>query len=427
MNATDSESENFLPVLTHAALSDVGLRRANNQDALAVVLAPNEEGWRRRGHLFLVADGMGAHAAGELASKLAAETVPHLYAKSRTDSPAEAIGQAIVDANTRIHEQGEANSDFHGMGTTCSTLLLLPEGAIVAHVGDSRVYRLRGDHLEQLTADHSLYWEVSAAAQARDASVPDYVPKNIITRSLGPKPTVEVDLEGPFPLLKGDLFLLCSDGLTGPVTDEEMAALLRCLPPAEAVQSLVDLANLKGGPDNITVVIAQVGEVDTELSPTAEGDSASPAISQRGWIWLTGSLAVLLGLLAVVAWYLSYKNLALIAFLVDIFAWASTVSQYMTQTPSGSSPDMRERWGEGPYRHVDARPTAQLAKRFAEIAAQVREAAHEEHHDRDWQDCHRWHAAAEQAYQRGKFQDAVREYARIISCVMAHVREKGSS
>ena len=115
--------------LDHAALSDVGLRRANNQDTFAVALAGNQQEWLARGHLFMVADGMGAHAAGELASKLACEGLPHTYRKSPDLPPHDALRQAVFTANANIHERGEANAEFQGMGTTCSVLVLLPRRA----------------------------------------------------------------------------------------------------------------------------------------------------------------------------------------------------------------------------------------------------------------------------------------------------------
>src|SRR5262245_26911090 len=234
------------------------MRRANNQDAHVEVLAPDLETWQRRGHLFAVCDGVGAHAAGELASEIAAEGIPHTYLKLRDSPSADALRRSIEEVNNQIHARGQANLDFQGMGTTASTLLLLPQGAIVAHVGDSRVYRLRGTRLEQLTFDHSLVWEMSAAGQMPKDALPGFVPKNIITRSLGPHENVQVDLEGPFALDVGDTFLLCSDGLTGQVKDEELGAILQCMPPAEAAQVLIDLANLRGGPDNITVIVVRV-------------------------------------------------------------------------------------------------------------------------------------------------------------------------
>ena len=183
----------------------------------------------------MVADGMGAHAAGELASKMACESMPHTYRKSLDRSPAEALRAGRRHGQRQHSHRGQANAEFQGMGTTCSALVLLPQQAIVAHVGDSRVYRLRGGELEQLTFDHSLVWEMMAAGQMPRGDVANFIPKNIITRSLGPHADVQVDLEGPFPLEPGDTFLLCSDGLSGQVKDEELGVLLAALSPSEAV------------------------------------------------------------------------------------------------------------------------------------------------------------------------------------------------
>ncbi len=253
-----SKLEQSVGGLHCVAVSDVGMRRASNQDSLAVTLADSSERWQSHGHLLLVADGMGAHAAGELASQIASDTIPHSYLKQSAESSSEAIAAALRAANDAIHIKGQSTVDFQGMGTTCSSLVLLPAGALAAHVGDSRVYRLRCELFEQLTFDHSLVWEMAAAGDAAEEDVPDYVPKNVITRSLGPHPTVSVDVEGPFPLATGDRFLLCSDGLTGPLKPELIGMVLRSLPLADVAQTLVDLANLLGGPDNITVVVAEV-------------------------------------------------------------------------------------------------------------------------------------------------------------------------
>ena len=198
-----------------SSISDVGMRRASNQDSMCVSMASSLERWQQFGHLFLVADGMGAHAAGELASEIAADKIPHLYTKFTELSPPEALRQAVIEANAAIHRKGQANEDFYNMGTTCSVLTLLPQGAVVAHVGDSRVYRLRRNVLEQLTFDHSLVWEMRASGNLDpDDESANLVPKNVITRSLGPYANVKVDLEGPFPIEPGDIFMLCSDGLT---------------------------------------------------------------------------------------------------------------------------------------------------------------------------------------------------------------------
>src|SRR5262245_41433605 len=269
-------------ILKHASASDLGMRRTNNQDALATVVTNDVATWATRGHLLMVADGMGAHAAGELASKLAVDNIPHSYFKLRDLYPPAALRQAIRDANTAIHTKGQSSIGFQGMGTTCSCLVLLPQGALAAHIGDSRIYRLHGDILEQLTFDHSLVWEMAAAGQMTEADVPSYIPKNVITRSLGPHPSVHIDLEGPYSAETGDTFLICSDGLSGPINDEEIGVMLRCLPPEEAAETLVDLANFRGGPDNISVVVAQVnGAVPVPEATEEVSISATP--QSAGW------------------------------------------------------------------------------------------------------------------------------------------------
>ncbi|QDU54723.1 PP2C family protein-serine/threonine phosphatase [Aeoliella mucimassa] len=281
----------------HAARSDLGMRRSNNQDAMAVVEA-DEATWKKRGHFFMVADGMGAHAAGELASQLAVDNVPHTYHKLSSLTPPAALRQSVHKANKLINDKGQSAAEFNGMGTTCSCLALLPGAALIAHVGDSRVYRLRHGELQQLTFDHSLVWEMAAASDTSDEHVPACIPKNVITRSLGPHAMVNVDLEGPYTIEPGDKFLLCSDGLTGVVDNELLGCLLAVLPPDEAVTTLVDVANLRGGPDNITVVVV---EVACQCSPSQEDNGSSlpecPGCQEEegwlsrlfGWFWRTGS------------------------------------------------------------------------------------------------------------------------------------------
>src|SRR5262249_43967059 len=127
------------------------MRRSNNQDSYTTVRASNVEAWRQRGHVFLVADGMGAHAVGELASKMACDLIPHNYMKPRVGTPPEAIVKTFRDVSALIHSKATANRDFQGMGTTSTALLLMPEGALIAHVGDSRAYRIRGTRIDQLS------------------------------------------------------------------------------------------------------------------------------------------------------------------------------------------------------------------------------------------------------------------------------------
>jgi protein phosphatase len=237
----------------------------------------------------MVADGMGAHAVGELASKMACDLIPHTYLKSRSGSPSEAITKAFREVSSLIHTRAAANREFQGMGTTCSSLLLLPEGALIAHVGDSRVYRIRRNKIDQLSFDHSLVWELIRRNHLTPEQANVSVPKNVITRSLGPESTIEVDIEGPLDVEEGDVYLLCSDGLSGPVNDEELGMFAENFHPKDACRFLLHLANLRGGLDNITVLIVRIGpwvspqadgeeEAEVESAPQTEpdGDRATP-------------------------------------------------------------------------------------------------------------------------------------------------------
>lgn len=241
--------------LSFAARSDVGMKRAMNQDAFDAALS--SDAWESKGHRFVVADGMGAHAAGELASQLAVEEVAKQYAACNLE-PEEAIISALQSANSVIHQRGQADPQLFNMGTTCSSLVILPQGALVGHVGDSRVYRCREDKIQQLTFDHSLVWEMRAAGQIRGDDRAASIPRNVITRCLGPHADVAVDIEGFFSIRPGDTFLLCSDGLTGRISDKEIGTIIRHLEPTESVDFLTDLANLRGGSDNITTIVTRV-------------------------------------------------------------------------------------------------------------------------------------------------------------------------
>lgn len=253
-----------------ASLTDVGIRRSHNQDAHIALPATDTEQWRQRGHVFLVADGMGAHAVGELASKLAVDSIPHIYSKHVQEGPLSALRKAFIETNVTIHTRGQQNREFEGMGTTGTALILRPEGAWIGHVGDSRAYRVRNGQIEQLSFDHSLVWELARRQRVAPEELQG-IPPNVIVRSLGPEPLVQVDIEGPHPVQPGDIFVLCSDGLSGPLTDREIGAVVSALPPAEACRLLIDLANLHGGPDNITAIVVR----------TAADDDVGPGLPRR--------------------------------------------------------------------------------------------------------------------------------------------------
>ncbi len=415
----DQQTANWDHGLQHAALTDVGLRRANNQDSLAVVIAGSEDAWRRRGHLFSIADGMGAHAAGELASKLATDVLPQSYVKL-LDTPAEdAIVTATQQANDQIHKRGQADPAFRGMGTTMTSLLLLPEGALVAHVGDSRAYRLRGDRYEQLTFDHSLVWEMRAAGQIPEGEVPDYIPKNIITRSLGPNPTVQVDLEGPFPVAHGDIFLLCSDGLSGPVKDKEMGAILSSMPPSEAVRALVDLANLRGGPDNITVIVVRAtGPAASENVPSEPGPPAGRAVHPFAWALLGISLLAAAALAWIGRW-----PIALICMIGAVVAALVAVVQRFGGVPIGPPSDGRP-FGKGPHTACDGAADREFLEEIEEIVSQLRDAAAEENWTVDWNRVNTLRQQGADAKEAADYARSVREYFRAIRFMMDQLKEQ---
>jgi len=231
-----------LRIAEEAVRTDTGRQRNANEDSLFVE-AP----------LFVVADGMGGAQAGEVASRAAAES----FAQNLPSGPPERLlEETITGANRTIHELARKDPGLAGMGTTTTAAIVDLEGEAVAigHVGDSRAYRLRGDRFEQLTRDHSLVEEMRRKGQITDAQAEDHPQRSIITRALGPEPEVQVDVQ-TVPAQDGDVFLICSDGLTTMLGDEQIARLLtRATSLPAAVRGLVDEANRAGGRDNITVV-----------------------------------------------------------------------------------------------------------------------------------------------------------------------------
>jgi protein phosphatase len=403
------------------------MRRANNQDSHTVVLAEDDQGWRQGGHVFMVADGMGAHAAGELASKLAVEKVPHLYRHYRDLPPHEALHRAIIEANGEIHRRGLANADFRAMGTTASILVLFPKGALVGHVGDSRVYRLRGDQLDQLTFDHSLQWELRSMGRlAEDSDLARSIPKNVITRSLGPNADVVVDIEGPFPLELGDTFLLCSDGLSGQVKDDEIGSLLAHLSPEEAAAALVDLANLRGGPDNITAVVVKVAgqglvtedQVGTAQRPTrkARGQSADLAA------WVSAGVCLLL---AFFLWFADLRAPAGVSALGGIVSLAiGATVRLRRRRPATRTTAEQQSLGQGPYVHVACTASDEFGRTLSATLAELREAAEQEGWEVRWSVFDDYQRRAESAWAAADYPEAIRGYAKAISFMMDELREQ---
>ncbi|UCE86121.1 MAG: Stp1/IreP family PP2C-type Ser/Thr phosphatase [Deltaproteobacteria bacterium] len=235
-----------------ASRSDVGYVRAENEDSFGEFdREPGE-------HLLVVADGMGGHQGGATASRLAVETIGRVFAES-ADVPEAMLQRAFEAANREVLERAGRTPELLGMGTTCVALWLGPgaEGW-VAHVGDSRAYRLRSGALEALTLDHTVVAEFERRGflTAEEARV--HPRRNELLRSIGVDRAIEVDL-APISIEPGDRFLLCSDGLCGVVDADAIRDALAEAPPPTCAQQLVDLAKRAGAPDNVTVQVACVG------------------------------------------------------------------------------------------------------------------------------------------------------------------------
>ncbi|HKP90520.1 MAG TPA: Stp1/IreP family PP2C-type Ser/Thr phosphatase, partial [Thermoleophilaceae bacterium] len=249
-----------LRIADKAALTDVGRQRQSNEDS-----------YLEREPLFAVADGMGGARAGEVASRMAVEAFDDSSGEAGT--PEELLRGVATEANRRIYEMAQGDSEHAGMGTTLTAALVEGRDVAVGHVGDSRLYRLRDGRLERLTEDHSLVEELVRQGRLTPEEAETHPQRSIITRALGPEPSVEVetftDVARP-----GDVYLICSDGLSGMVSEDDMAAIVgRSRTLTEAAERLVEAANRAGGKDNITVILFRL-ESDGEDESAGEGDPA---------------------------------------------------------------------------------------------------------------------------------------------------------
>src|SRR6266536_2235688 len=256
--------------LNRGAMTDMGRMRKNNEDRYLIA-----------GRLAAVADGMGGHRAGEVASAIAMEELATLEHAGPWPTPAEA-GEALravfLAANRRIRETAAKDAEFEGMGTTLVALLEDGDSVHLANVGDSRAYLLRNGELSQVTVDHTLVQELIDEGRLRPDEAERHPQRSIITRALGVEFDVEVDLF-TYKLLSGDRLLLCSDGLSGVVDEHRIRnVLLRVPEPQRAAEKLVAMANEGGGPDNITVVVldtsdrlGRAGDLDTPTGAIAPG------------------------------------------------------------------------------------------------------------------------------------------------------------
>lgn len=249
--------------------SDTGRHRPANEDCGQVIRPADAPRRTTKGMLALVADGMGGHAAGEVASRMAADTIRRVY-YAHDGRPHQALKDAFEQANRDVHRTAQEDERLRGMGTTCTALVVRNGQAFSAHVGDSRLYLLRQGRLRRLSEDHSLVAEMLREGLLTEDDARHHEDRNVITRALGLRATVDVALWAePFAVQAGDRFVLCSDGLYDLVDEDDIAAIVAREAPYEAGAQLVDLANARGGYDNITVGVIRIDPPETDAKTMA--------------------------------------------------------------------------------------------------------------------------------------------------------------
>jgi protein phosphatase len=235
----------------------VGRQRPGNEDYHGF-WSPDDPAIRERlGVLLVVADGMGGSQSGEVASRMAVETVIRVVSESDGEDIPATLRHAIAEANREVHEASLEHAERNGMGTTCTAVLIRGDVAWVGHVGDSRAYLVRGGRIRQLTSDHTLVAQLVQRHEITRQQARRDPRRNIVTRSIGPQPEVDPEVfQADVPLRTGDALLLCSDGLHGYFNDSELADMISSEDPSVVVRELIAEANDRGGADNITALLA---------------------------------------------------------------------------------------------------------------------------------------------------------------------------
>jgi serine/threonine protein phosphatase PrpC len=248
------------PGMEVACLTDVGRQRENNEDSCLYWEPQDKAEFLRKGRLAVIADGMGGYEGGQEASRLAVETVRDVYDKAFENSPHLALVKAFASAHERIQSYAETHPELRGMGTTCTALVIRGYELYFAHVGDSRLYLIRGSVLSRLTRDHSYVGRLVENGIVRPEDAESHPQRHILTAALGSGNEVAADVsQQPVPLQASDTLVLCTDGLWGVVNEREIVSAVNEFDPEECCRALVNKALERGGPDNITVQVIRVG------------------------------------------------------------------------------------------------------------------------------------------------------------------------
>jgi len=250
---------NARPGIEVASLTDVGCQRENNEDSFLYWEPAGDDDFQRKGRLAVIADGMGGYEGGQEASRLAVETVRQVYDNVVRDDPQAALREAFTTAHERIQGYAEQHPGLHGMGTTCTALVIRGRQLFFAHVGDSRLYLVRDASISRLTRDHSYVGRLVESGIVRAEDAEKHPQRHILTGALGAGTELAIESgEYGMALQDSDDLLLCTDGLWGVVSEEELESVVTGNAPAACCAALVNLARKRGGPDNITVQVLRV-------------------------------------------------------------------------------------------------------------------------------------------------------------------------
>jgi serine/threonine protein phosphatase PrpC len=246
--------------VTFAHLTDIGRVRTRNEDSLGAFEPDDPELLRSRGRLFVVADGMGGLARGDVASRVSVETLREAYYQAGRSEPLpEALRVSVQIANDAVYRESRRAAGAAPMGTTLTALVIRDHDAFLAHVGDSRAFLVRGRRIRQLTEDHSLVAELVREGVLSPTDAERHPSAHVVLHALGLAEDVTIDVQGPLSLHSGDTLVLCTDGLTRQVRPHEIRRLAETRPPSRACEQLISMANERGGPDNITLQVIRFG------------------------------------------------------------------------------------------------------------------------------------------------------------------------
>jgi serine/threonine protein phosphatase PrpC len=253
------DCSNTKPGVEMASLTDVGRQRSNNEDSYLYWEPDSDEEFRRKGRLAVIADGMGGYEGGQEASRLAVETVRHVYDSAVDSDPQLTLIEGLAAAHQNIQRYADEHPQFHGMGTTCTALSIVGRELFFAHVGDSRLYLVRPQTVSRLTRDHSYVGRLVESGIVRSEDAESHPQRHILTAALGSGKDLVADRpDHPLPLEEGDALVLCTDGLWSLVGEQDIAAVVRSNTPADSCLALVRMALERGGPDNVTVLVLRI-------------------------------------------------------------------------------------------------------------------------------------------------------------------------